>query len=183
MKKRRLIGLLLTVVMVFTLAACGNSSKGSDVGKVFPAFEGMDLDGNKVDSSIFKNNSVTVVNFWFSSCQACVEELGELNELNESLKEKGGAVIGVNTDTFGGKEETIKEAKGILEQKKAEYTNVWVPKDSELAKFTKDFFAYPVTCVVDSNGNIVGKPIMGGINSKSVMESLQKQIDGAMNQK
>ena len=35
----------------------------------FPAFEGKDLDGNPVKSDdLFSGNAVTVVNFWFSTC-------------------------------------------------------------------------------------------------------------------
>ena len=35
----------------------------------FPAFEGKDLDGNEVKSStLFAGNTVTVVNFWFTTC-------------------------------------------------------------------------------------------------------------------
>ena len=63
----------------------------------FPAFEGKDLDGNTVKSSeLFAKNAVTVVNFWFTTCNPCVGELAELDALNKELAEKGGALIGVN---------------------------------------------------------------------------------------
>ena len=66
----------------------------------FPAFEGKDLDGNTVKSSeLFAKNAVTVVNFWFTTCNPCVGELAELDALNKELAEKGGALIGVNTFT------------------------------------------------------------------------------------
>lgn len=182
MNLKKWIGFLLAVAMIFAFAGCGDTAESGNSDKVFPTFEGKDLDGNKADSSLFKDNSVTVVNFWFSSCEACVAELGELNELNETLKEKGGAVIGVNTDTFGGNKKNIEEAKRILKKKNADYPNIWVSEDSDLAQYTKDFFGYPVTCVVDRNGDIMGKPIMGGINDQSVMKSLQEQIDKALKQ-
>ena len=39
----------------------------------FPAFEGKDLDGNPVKSDeLFSGNAVTVVNFWFTTCNPCV---------------------------------------------------------------------------------------------------------------
>ena len=42
----------------------------------FPAFEGKDLDGNEVKSdTLFSGNAVTVVNFWFTTCNPCVGEL------------------------------------------------------------------------------------------------------------
>ena len=49
----------------------------------FPAFEGKDLDGNTVKSDeLFSGNAVTVVNFWFTTCNPCVGELSELDALN-----------------------------------------------------------------------------------------------------
>ncbi|MCI5753416.1 MAG: redoxin domain-containing protein, partial [Clostridiales bacterium] len=50
----------------------------------FPAFEGKDLDGNTVKSDeLFSANAVTVVNFWFTTCNPCVGELSELDALNK----------------------------------------------------------------------------------------------------
>ena len=143
----------------------------------FPAFEGKDLDGNPVTSELFKNNAVTVVNFWFSACAPCIGELSELNALNEELKLKGGAVIGINADTIGGDESRIMEAKSILEKKGAKYQNIYFPADSEAGKLTYSITAFPTTMVVDRNGNIVGEAILGGINNETQMKVLQDLID------
>lgn len=143
----------------------------------FPAFEGKDLDGNPVTSELFKENSVTVVNFWFSACAPCIAELGELNELDQMLREKGGAVIGINADTIGGDESMIMEAKSILEKKGAKYQNIYFPADSEAGKLTYSITAFPTTMVVDRNGNIVGEAILGGINNETQMKVLQDLID------
>ena len=143
----------------------------------FPAFEGKDLDGNPVTSELFKNNAVTVVNFWFSTCAPCIGELGELDELDQMLREKGGAVIGINADTIGGDESMIMEAKSILEKKGAKYQNIYFPADSEAGKLTYSITAFPTTVVVDRNGNIVGEAILGGINNGTQMKVLQDLID------
>ena len=55
------------------------SQSAAENGSTFPQFEGKDLDGNSVDSSLFANNAFTVVNFWFSGCKPCVGELSKLN--------------------------------------------------------------------------------------------------------
>ena len=143
----------------------------------FPAFEGKDLDGNPVTSELFKNNAVTVVNFWFSACAPCIGELSELDELDQMLQEKGGAVIGINADTIGGDESMIMEAKSILEKKGAKYQNIYFPADSEAGKLTYSITAFPTTMVVDRNGNIVGEAILGGINNETQMKVLQDLID------
>ena len=147
----------------------------------FPAFEGKDLDGNPVKSDeLFSANAVTVVNFWFTTCNPCVGELSELDALNKELAEKGGALIGVNTFTLDGDEAAISEAKDILAKKGATYQNVYFASDGEAGKFTTNIFAYPTTYVVDRNGNIVGDPIVGAITEKKQAEALQAQIDKAL---
>ena len=159
------------------------SMQKSDDGSMqkFPTFEGKDLDGNTVKSDeLFSANAVTVVNFWFTTCNPCVGELSELDALNKELAEKGGALIGVNTFTLDGDEAAISEAKDVLAKKGATYQNVYFNSDGEAGKFTTNIFAYPTTYVVDRNGNIVGEPIVGAITEKNQAEALQKLIDQAL---
>ena len=156
------------------------ADKMADQGSMqkFPAFEGKDLDGNTVKSDeLFSGNAVTVVNFWFTTCNPCVGELAELDALNKELAEKGGALIGVNTFTLDGDETAISEAKDVLAKKGATYQNVYFASDGEAGKFTTNIFAYPTTYVVDRSGNIVGDPIVGAITEKKQAETLQKLID------
>ncbi|MFR8901339.1 TlpA family protein disulfide reductase [Hominenteromicrobium sp.] len=159
------------------------SMQKSDDGSMqkFPTFEGKDLDGNTVKSDeLFSANAVTVVNFWFTTCNPCVGELSELDALNKELAEKGGSLIGVNTFTLDGDEAAISEAKDVLAKKGATYQNVYFNSDGEAGKFTTNIFAYPTTYVVDRNGNIVGEPIVGAITEKNQAEKLQKFIDQAL---
>ena len=159
------------------------SMQKSDDGSMqkFPTFEGKDLDGNTVKSDeLFSANAVTVVNFWFTTCNPCVGELSELDALNKELAEKGGSLIGVNTFTLDGDEAAISEAKDVLAKKGATYQNVYFNSDGEAGKFTTNIFAYPTTYVVDRNGNIVGDPIVGAITDKTQAATLQKLIDQAL---
>ena len=163
-----------------SMPAGSDTSNPPDDGSMqkFPAFEGKDLDGNTVKSDeLFSGNAVTVVNFWFTTCNPCVGELAELDALNKELAQKGGALIGVNTFTLDGNEAAISEAKDVLAKKGATYQNVYFPSDGEAGKFTTNIFAYPTTYVVDRNGNIVGDPIVGAITEKKQAETLQKLID------
>ena len=163
-----------------SMPAGSDMSNPPDDGSMqkFPAFEGKDLGGNTVKSDeLFSGNAVTVVNFWFTTCNPCVGELAELDALNKELAEKGGTLIGVNTFTLDGDEAAISEAKDVLAKKGATYQNVYFASDGEAGKFTTNIFAYPTTFVVDRNGNIVGDPIVGAITEKKQAETLQKLID------
>ena len=162
-----------------SMPAGSDTSTPPDDGSMqkFPAFEGKDLDGNTVKSDeLFSGNAVTVVNFWFTTCNPCVGELAELDALNKELAEKGGSLIGVNTFTLDGDETAISEAKDVLAKKGATYQNVYFDSDGEAGKFTTNIFAYPTTYVVDRSGNIVGEPIVGAITEKKQAETLQKLI-------
>lgn len=159
------------------------SDQTNDSGEASPFknFSAQDLDGNSVDDTLFSGNAVTVVNFWFTGCKPCVAELSALNDLNEALKEMGGEVVGINTETFDGNEDAIKEAKEILESQGAAYRNLSISSDSDAGKYASEIMAFPTTILVDRNGNIVGDPMMGGIdnpdNYNSLMEQIQAVID------
>lgn len=158
----------------------GKPKENSDLMK-FPSFEGKDLDGNEAKSStLFAGNTVTVVNFWFTTCGPCVGELSDLEALNKSLSEKGGEVVGINSFTLDGDKTAISEAKDVLTKKGASYKNIWFESNSEAGKFTSGLYSYPTTYVVDKNGNIVGDPITGAITGKKQLEKLNKLIDQAI---
>ena len=166
-----------------SMPAGSDTSTPPDDGSMqkFPAFEGKDLDGNTVKSDeLFSANAVTVVNFWFTTCNPCVGELTELESLHQELTKKGGGVIGINSFTLGGDEAAISEAKSVLSKKGVTYPNVYFPAQGEAGKFVENVFAYPTTYVVDRSGNIVGDPIVGAITDKSQMESLNGLINKAL---
>ena len=149
-------------------AAAGNAGSGQEK---FPDFQGKDLDGKE----LFSGNTVTVVNFWFTTCKPCVGELADLDALNQELAQKGGAVVGINAFTLDGDEGAIAEAKEILSKKGAAYQNLWFDSDSDAGRFTAGLYAFPTTYVVDQNGNIVGQPIVGAVTSPEQTKALIEQ--------
>ena len=166
-----------------SMPAGSDTSNPPDDGSMqkFPTFEGKDLDGNTVKSDeLFSANAVTVVNFWFTTCNPCVGELSELDALNKELANKGGALIGINSFTLDGDEKAIAEAKEVLAKKGATYQNIYFGSGGDAGKFVENVFAYPTTYVVDRSGNIVGEPIVGAITEKKQAETLQKLIDQAL---
>ena len=161
--------------------AGGNAGTAGDSADAFPSFEGQDLDGNPVDSAtLFSNNAVTVVNFWFTTCKPCVGELPDLEALHQELAKKGGTVIGINAFTLDGSTKDTNEAKSVLEQQGVTYPNIWFASNSDAGLFTAGLYAFPTTYVVDRNGRIVGDPIVGGISSDAQMKKLNALIDQAL---
>ena len=157
--------------------APGNNSEDASP---FRNFSGQDFDGNSVDESLFSNNAVTVVNFWFTGCKPRVAELSKLNELNDAIKSMGGEVVGINTETFDGNEDAIKEAAAILDSQGAKYRNISIDSASAAGKYASDIMAFPTTILVDRNGNIVGEPMLGGIDNQENYDTLMKQIQSVI---
>ena len=162
------------------LDASGASESEDDDIIAFNNISGKYFDGNDVDESLFSKNAVTVMNFWFTGCKPCVAELSKLNELNDAIKSMGGEVVGVNTDTFDGKESTIKEAKKILESQGAKYRNFALDANSDAGKYASEIMAFPTTILVDRKGNVVGEPMVGGIDNQDNYDALMKQIQSVV---
>lgn len=152
----------------------------SDDTAPFQNFSGKDFDGNAVDQNLFSGNAVTVINFWFTGCKPCVAELSKLNELNDTIKSMGGEVVGINTETFDGNEDAIKEAAAVLESQGAAYRNLSIDSASDAGKYASNIMAFPTTILVDRNGNIVGDPMLGGIDNQDNYDTLMKQIQSVI---
>ena len=158
------------------LDTSGASDSKDEDTIAFNNVSGKDFDGNDVEENLFSKNAVTVMNFWFTGCKPCVAELSKLNEFNDAIKSMGGEVVGVNTDTFDGKEATIKEAKKILESQGAKYRNFALDANSDAGKYASEIMAFPTTILVDRKGNIVGEPMVGGIDNQENYDTLMKRI-------
>ncbi len=92
----------------------------------------------------------------------------------------GGEVIGINTETFDGNETAIKEAAAVLESQGAKYRNLSIDASSDAGKYASDIMAFPTTILVDRNGNIVGDPMLGGIDNQDNYDTLMKQIQSVI---
>ena len=100
--------------------------------------------------------------------------------MNDAIKEMGGEVIGINTETFDENKSAIKEAASILESQGAKYRNLSIDSTSDAGKYASDIMAFPTTILVDRNGNIVGDPMLGGIDNQDNYDTLMKQIQSVI---
>lgn len=66
--------------------------------------------------------------------------------------------------------------KGSNESQGAKYRNLSIDSSSNADKYASDIMAFPTTILVDRNGNIVGDPMLGGIDNKDNYDTLMKQI-------
>lgn len=182
---------LAVALMVISLNACNSvdnaksmsadieSTTNVDELEVFPKFQGTDFEGNAVDESLFSNNAVTVLNFWFNGCSACVDEMPALEKFNEALKEKGAELVGVNVD-IENKGNTLEEAKDIVAKQGASYRNIIIQGGDEANAYLSKMMVFPTTILIDRNGNVIGECITGNIDGKETLASIMQVVDDAL---
>jgi thiol-disulfide isomerase/thioredoxin len=136
----------------------------------FVPFEGVDFDGNPVTNEIFKENKLTLVNVWGTNCGPCLEEIPYLEEIEEELADEGFKIIGFLAGGESYKEEAV-ELLGLLE---ADYMNLIVPED---VFRTLGVQYIPTSFLVDSEGNVVEKRIVGALTKERYLEKINKHLE------
>ncbi|MBR1918420.1 MAG: TlpA family protein disulfide reductase [Spirochaetales bacterium] len=120
-------------------------------------FRSTDLAGNPVDSTIFKDSRLTMVNIWGTFCPPCIQEMPDLSKLNRDIE--GFQVVGFVIDALGrnGKpnQRIMNDARAIIMKTGAAYTHI-LPSKELMAGLFRDVQAVPTSYFVDSEGNIVG---------------------------
>lgn len=136
-------------------------------------FKAKTLDGKEIDSSIFKDNKLTMINLWGTFCGPCIDEMPEIQELYKEVKKDKVNVIGIVSDTPDENNEEL--AKTILEKKGAKFTNI-IPDEKIKNNVLKDVKGFPTTVFVDSEGNIVGEPISGAHSKEDYKKAIEDRL-------
>ena len=156
---KKLTVVALTMVAIASLAVgCTSSKEGStntanSNSKLFKEMKTEDINGNKVDSSIFSKYKLTVVNVWNTGCTPCVDEIPTLDKLNKEYEKKGVSIKGLLSGV-GLNDEEKKTVEDILKKAKSTYQQLTVSEDM-LQDKTLILQSFPTTFFVDKDGNIV----------------------------
>ena len=172
---KRAISVMIVFVCMLSLAACRTTENKMEKSE-FPQFKGTDFEGNEVDETMFSDNNVTVVNFWFNECSACVDEMQVLDSFNHKLKEKGVELVGINVEA-GKNKDVLEQAKKILKEQGATFRNVVISEGDEAKEYMSDITVFPTTILVDSEGKIVENPIQGSIDNEENMKKIESMIN------
>lgn len=170
-KMTKLLTLSLALVLVLSLTACGAKAPAGD--GPFTDMETVDLDGNAVDSTVFAQNKLTMVNAWNLGCTPCIQEIPVLDQLNKDYADKGFAVLGLYYN-FGEalSDEDRQEIQDILTDAQASYPQLLTSDAMLDTKELGQMTAFPTTFFVDSQGKIVDT--VAGSND---YEGWQKTVD------
>lgn len=166
-KLKKVITLLLASMAVVSMVGCSgvNSNSGNSTSEsvsslqsneVFKNMNTEDINGNKVDSSIFAENKLTVINLWNTGCTPCVSEIPELDKLNKYYEDKGVSIKGLIFESgVGLTEDERKTVNDILSKSGAEYQQLTMSEAMINETIFKELAAFPTTFFIDKDGNIV----------------------------
>lgn len=175
MKKRmkKISALCLAGILCLGLWACSSSedSSSSDSSGTtkqetsengfpvnMPEFSTTDMDGNKVTNDTFADYDLTVVNFWATYCNPCIDELPELAEWKKELPNNVN-LIGLLVDVDEKGSDQYKLAEKIIKETGADYQHLIATE--EFDDMISNLVGIPTTFFVDSTGKIIGEPFAG----------------------
>ena len=148
-----------------------NSSPGKELSKLFTQIKKITI-GNYFNFYI-KNSKIkiskkyTLVDFWFSYCKPCIEEMPKYKLIYEKYKVKGFEYIGISTD----RSQDINNWKKVIEKNGLVWQNLLDENGLESKKYNINKF--PTTFLLDSEGKIVKKDISPEELDKFLEENLK----------
>ena len=137
------------------------------------SFQTVDYDGNTVDSSVFKDAKITMVNIWATTCSFCIEEMPDLQELNDEMEDL--QILTLLTDVRSlDDEDGVEEAHDIMSAQK-----VTLPVLLDTDELDECFPAVgtPTSYLLDQDGNILGRPKVGMASKENYAKWVQDALD------
>ena len=117
---------------------------GPEIGNVAPDFTLQSIDGQSITLGDFQGKTV-LLNFWMSSCDACVSELPYLQTASDNLTNQQAVIIAVNCG------ESNQTVHYIVDPLKPSFPMLLDPTGTVCTEYKH---GAPTTFLIDSNGII-----------------------------
>jgi peroxiredoxin len=147
---RRWLQLLLVSLTALLLAACSTSDRVPDLS--FTPLDGKPMSFEQL------RGKVVFVNFWATSCAACIEEMPDLSRLQKKYEAQGFRIVAVAMEY-----DQPQYVRNFSKQNALPFM-VAHDADGKLAQGFGGIMATPTSFLIDKQGRIVkrymGKPDM-----------------------
>ena len=165
--KKKLTGILLAVVMLFTICA-GTIAVADGPGSI--SFRTTTLTGEAFDSSIFQNYDLVMINLWAEWCGPCMRELPDLEQIHQEYPNV--LLLGAYCDEAGNAALQAAQQNGVT------YPLIWAPYEIYDYIDIDDSGSYgiPQTCFFDRNGNLLGSAYVGGRDYSSWKTIIEQKL-------
>lgn len=202
LKNTRMLVLTLLLLIALAMSGCSkdpsqdaeSDSQGSQTSAgvsdfVFPEeteenagltnFSTLDINGNVVDSSIFAESEVTMVNLWGTFCSPCLEEMPFLAELDAEYEDQGFNIIGIvadaQTSDLSIDPDQLSKVQEIIDSTGADYTHL-IPSMNLITGFLSKTQYIPYTVFVDNQGQIIGEEYVGSRSKQEWAEIIESML-------
>lgn len=180
--------LLLCAALCVGVCSCGPENKEKkQVNSVVTAmgnvatlpsainvFSTTDLEGNVVTNDFFSQADLTVVNFWGTFCNPCIDEMPELAQWAEDMPDNV-QMLGVVVDAESADSDEYALAKQIIEKTGVTYTNVMAK--GAFDQFLNNLAGVPTTVFIDKDGKVVGDAVVG-----AKVEAYKQSVEDYLNE-
>lgn len=153
---------LLCAALTLGLTGCGSQNQ-SAAYNTYPEFSTTNTDGGTVTHELFKDNKITLLSYWATTCGYCIDEMPHLEAIASEYADQGVGVKGIVMNPLSDQEEVV----SILEAAGATYENIY-----GTTEMNQNVTATPALYVVDADGNVL--LTRGGLLSE---EKLKEIID------
>ena len=116
-------------------------------GVILPNLTFTSFEGNEVKLSEM-NYKLTIINFWATWCDACLEEMPSLIALRDSFQDQGLEIVGLNLD------DAPEEVVPMVMKKYQMKFPIYVDPEGRLAEFF-DIHAIPRTIFLGKNKEVL----------------------------
>ena len=160
MRKRICLLLLACLFACSALPALGASSEKPLLGD----FTTVNLDLEAVDTSLFLEYPVNMINMWATYCPPCLNEMPDLGKIAAEYADKGVQIIGLVLDVTDQQlapvESQMELAREIVQATGAAYPHI-LPTMEMVQSVLHAVTAVPTTVFVDAQGRLLGQAVIG----------------------
>ncbi len=136
------------------------------IGKKFPASKIKNINNSNTEFTVPKAK-YTLVDFWFSSCKPCLEQIPQYIELYSKFESRGFKIIGIATDQNKYKS----NLQNTIQKFNIPWNNYWDENGKQSSEWTINSF--PTNFLLDEFGNILAK----NISEKELSELLSEHLN------
>lgn len=119
-------------------------------------FEASTIEGDALTSEYLSRSKLTMLNVWATYCSPCLNEMPDLGEIAAAYDAAEFQIVGIISDVpEGSDEETIANAKALIQQTGANYPHLLL-NQSLFSNLVGAVDAVPTTFFVNQRGELMG---------------------------
>jgi len=152
---------IVSIILLLALFAFNFNARQQ---QTIPDIQMIDIDGNNISLSHYKNNPLLVV-FWATDCPGCIKEIPDLIALNKEFAAQGFNILAIALS-----HDKLSHIQALRSQRQLPYTIVW-DQQGTIAQTFNNVRVTPTHFLINPQGEIVLRKI-GELNMERLRQAL-----------